>query len=610
MTIKQKKRSEIAAEDKWRVNDLVASDEAWESGIADIKAKTEALAAYKGRLGVIENGRADVLLDCLRARDALGEAFQRLYVYAHMKLHEDANDTKYQGYADIATGVSARLMAAESFVEPEILQIDEQTLRVCIEATPGLSLYEHYLENLLRTKAHVLSAEMEELLANAHELSEAPDTIFGMLDNADIKFGTVKDEEGNEVELTHARYGALLEARARDVRRDAWHAYYDGYWYLKNTLAAAHGASVKKDVFFSKARKYPSSLDAALFADNIPTSVYTNLIETVHGFLPSMHRYLSLRKRLLGLDALHVYDLYVPMLPKIDNTVGYKDAIERVLEGLSKLGEGYVDAAREGLSKGGWVDVYENEGKRSGAYSWGAFGCHPYILMNYENKVGDMFTLAHELGHAMHSFYSWGAQPFVYSDYTTFLAEVASTVNEALLMKHLLETTDDAAMRAYLVNEWLEQFKGTLYRQTLFAEFEMKTHRMAEAGEPLTVEVLNALYRELNVKYYGSELALDEKLDLEWARIPHFYSAFYVYQYATGYSAAMAFANRISDKENGKHAAEQYIEFLKSGSSGYSIEILKRAGVDMSSPAPVREALTLFGSLLDEMEKAAGELGL
>ncbi|MCL2421288.1 MAG: oligoendopeptidase F, partial [Defluviitaleaceae bacterium] len=530
-----------------------------------------------------------------------GEAFSKLYVYANMKLHEDANNATYQGFTDTADRLHVQLMAAEAFIEPEILTIDENQLLACIDNTPGLELFRHFLENLLRQKAHVLTAEMEELLAKVRELGNAPDNIFSMLDNADIKFGTITDEAGNQVELTHGRYGAMLESPNREVRKTVWHTFYDSYWYLKNTLASTYAASVKKDVFFAKTRKYPSAMDAALFSNNIPTTVYTGLINTVHEFLPLMHRYMNLRKKTMDLPELRVYDLYTPIVKSIDNRVEYNEAVETVLKSLAPLGKEYIDISQKGLKGGGWVDVYENAGKMNGAYSWGAYGGHPYILLNYENKMDDMFTLAHELGHAMHSYYSWENQPYIYGDYTIFLAEVASTVNEALLMDHLLKNNSDPAMKAYLVNTWLEQFRTTVFRQTLFAEFEMITHRMAEEGESLTLEALNGVYRSLNEKYYGDTVVLDDKLDLEWARIPHFYRAFYVYQYATGYSAAMAFANRILG-DNGAKASAKYLEFLKGGSSDYSINILKKAGVDMSKPEPVREALEKFGVLLDEME--------
>ena len=583
---KQKNRSQIPNEYKWNLQNLIPTDDQWHTNINKLDKQIDQISRFKGRL-------SDSLLECLTEQVSIGEEFMKLYVYANMKLHEDANNTTYQGMVDTASWLHVKLMAAESFTEPEILALDEENLKA-----PELELFRHYLDNLLRQKAHILSAEAEEILAQAHELGEAPDNIFSMLDNADIKFGTVEDEDGNEMELTHSRYGYLLKSNNREVRKRTWHTFYDSYWDLKNTLAASYSASVKKDVFFSNIRKYPSSLDAALFSNNIPTNVYTGLIETVSEYLPQLQRHMRLRKKAMKLPELRVYDLYTPMVDEVNDKVEYKDAVEIVLKSLAPLGDEYVSAAREGLTGGNWVDVYENAGKQNGAYSWGAYGGHPYILLNYENKMDDMFTLAHELGHAMHSYYSWGNQPYIYSDYSIFLAEVASTVNEALLMEHLLNKTSDRAMRAYLINTWLDQFRTTVFRQTLFAEFELVSHRMAEENAPLTVDSLNRVYRSLNEKYYGSEVVLDDKLDLEWARIPHFYRAFYVYQYATGYSCAMAFAERILAGQS-----SEYLEFLKSGSSDYSINILKKAGVDMSKPESIEVALKKFGELLDEYEK-------
>ena len=596
MEVKQKTRDEISAEFKWHLDNLVASDEVWQAGIDKIKSQLEKLHRFKGQLN-----KADTLLECLQEQASIGEEFTKLYVYANMRLHEDANDTTAQKLSDTVSRVHVELMTAESFIEPEILEIlktDEKLLYNWLDTNPKLELFRHYLENLLRQKEHILSAEMEEVLAQVHELGAAPDNIFSMLDNADIKFGNVTDEQGNEIELTHSRYGSMLESANREIRKNAWNTFYDSYWYLKNTLAASYSASVKKDVFFAKVRKYPSAMEAALFSNNIPAEVYTNLIETVHAYLPQLHRYMKLRKKALNLPDLRAYDLYTPMVKKVSDKVEYKDAVETVVKSMAPLGEEYASIAKEGLLKVGWVDVYENKGKLNGAYSWGAYGGHPYILLNYENKMDDMFTLAHELGHAMHSYYSWETQPYIYSDYSIFLAEVASTVNEALLMDHLLKNSNDQVMKVFLINTWLEQFRTTMFRQTMFAEFEMIAHRMAEDSQPLTLDALNSVYRSLNEKYYGNSLLLDDKLDLEWARIPHFYRAFYVYQYATGYSAAMAFANRILE---GKKTAD-YLEFLKSGSSDYSINILKKAGVDMSKPEPVKEALDKFGALLEKME--------
>ena len=597
--LKQKTRAEIPEEFKWQINDLVESDQSWQKAMDNMAGRIDGLVSFKGKLG-----QKGVLLECLTEQASIGEEFSKLYVYANMKLHEDANVTKYQGYVEKASALHIRLMAAESFIEPEILSIFAgENLDQILSENPGLEIFKHFLENLMRQKKHILSPEVEEILAQVHELAEAPDNIFSMFDNADIKFGSMTDDKGNQIELTHSRYGAMLESSNREVRKNAWNTFYDSYWYVKNTLGAAYSASVKKDVFYAKIRKYPSAMEEALFSNNIPSTVYTGLIETVHEFLPKLHQYMELRKKILELPDLKVYDLYTPIVKDINDRVEYKEAVETVLKSVEPLGGEYTAIAREGLISGGWVDVYENVGKNNGAYSWGAYGGHPYILLNYENKMDDMFTLAHELGHAMHSYYSWENQPYIYSDYSIFLAEVASTVNEALLMEFLLKKNQDPAMKAFLINTWLEQFRTTVFRQTLFAEFEMISHRMSEEGEPLTVEALNKVYRTLNEKYYGNVVTLEDKSDLEWARIPHFYRAFYVYQYATGYSCAMAFASRILGESEGSEGSAKYLEFLKSGSSGYPIEILKKAGVDMSKPAPVREALNKFSDLLDQMAK-------
>jgi oligoendopeptidase F len=599
MEIKQKKRAEIDSAFKWRLEDLYKTEVDWRAALDSVTEQIAVIQQYRGQLA-----NPSDLLNCLNAVYNAGEIIGRLYVYAHMKSHEDTSDTIYQGMADTAVSADVKFRAVTAFIEPEILSNLEDTdaLNRVLSAEPGMALYKHYLENLLRQKAHILSAEAEEILANAGEIGNAADNIFSMLQNADMKFGTITDENGDRVEVTNGRYISLVESSDRRVRKDVFDTYYDSYWKQKNTIAAAYNASVKKDLFFSKTRKHPSALDSALFDSNIPREVYKNLIAAVHEALPELHRYVRLRKKALNLPDLHMYDLYTPIIADADRAVSYDEAKEKVLLGLAPLGEDYLAAVRSGLENG-WVDVYENEGKNSGAYSWGAYGVHPYILMNYDNKLDDMFTLAHEFGHSLHSYYTWASQPYIYGDYTTFLAEVASTVNEALLMQYLLGETSDGATRAYLLNHFLEQYRGTVFRQTMFAEFEMFTHEMAERGEPLTVDSLNTLYRELNLKYYGPDIIVDDSIDLEWGRIPHFYSAFYVYQYATGFSAAMAFASRILQPgDAGREAVERYLAFLKSGSSDYSINILKKAGVDMSSPVPVREALAQFKTLLDQME--------
>jgi len=596
MEIKQKKREEIPAQFKWNLEALYATPEDWRKDVDAAPALIEGITAFQGKL---DSG--EVLADCANQYFKAMEIMTRLYVYANMKLHQDTGVSASQGMADIAESTSTKFDAATSFIMPEILAHDEATILGFIDSTPRLKPYEHFLKNIIREKAHVRSAEIEEILANAQEVGSASVNIYEMLESADMKFGSITDAEGNTVEVTHGRYITLMQSPNRQVRKDAFETYYKSFTELKNTLATMLNSSVKKDVFFAKTRKYTSTLDMALSGSNVPREVYEQLIQAVHEFLPAMHRYTALRKKALKVDELHMYDVYTPLVEEADIKITYADAKKKVAEGLALLGGDYLAAMEKGM-EAGWIDVYENEGKMSGAYAWGAYGGHPYVLLNHEDTLSDMLTLAHEMGHAMHSYYSWETQPNMYAYPNIFLAEVASTVNETLMMEHMLKTTTDPKARAYLLGEYLEQFRGTVFRQVMFAEFEMITHRMAEEGEPLTLEALNKVYRELNINYYGPDMIIDEQIDLEWARISHFFSSFYVYQYATGYAAALAFMKRL--QAGGASALEDYLGFLKAGSSDYAIEILKKAGVDMSTPAPVREALQIFETLVDEMEKA------
>ncbi len=598
MEIKQKKRSEIDNSFKWHLNDMFPTDETWR--VAHDKAAGMA-DAFKRHRGVFTKN-ADALLSCLTDNDELNRLTEAVYVYARMKQDEDSADTVYQGLADKAESLAVKVSAATAFIEPELLALSEAEITGLVAQNSGLKLYRHYFDDLIRVREHVLSPEMEELLSNAEEIGGAAQNIFSMLNNADMKFGNITDENGNTVQLTHGKYISMLESKNRKVREEAYTMLYDTYTKQKNTIASTFSASVKKDVFFTRARKFdatdvPASLAAALYGNNIPTSVYTNLISAVSESLPEMHRYVALRKKALGVSELRFYDLYVPIVPEADTHISYDEAKATVLKSLAPMGAEYVSVVKDGFDKG-WIDVYENEGKRSGAYSWGAYGFHPYVLLNYDEKLDDMFTLAHEMGHAMHSYYTWGNQKFIYGDYSIFLAEVASTVNEALLMDHLLKTKKDEATQKYLLNHYLENFRGTVFRQTMFAEFELITHKMAEDGEPLTVEALCGVYRELNKKYYGPDIVIDERIVYEWMRIPHFYNAFYVYQYATGFSAAVT----LSEKILNAGGAGSYMEFLKGGSSDYPINILKKAGVDMTSEQPVKSALNVFKGLLDKME--------
>ena len=595
MEIKQKKRSEIPDKYKWNLEDIFKTEADWRKAVETVKVSIEDFEKFEGTL---TTGAA--IFNCLEKMYDTLELNNLVYLYGNLKQREDTTVSEFQAMEDIASSTDTEFEAAISFVEPEILEHDEKTIRQFITTTPGLKKYEHYLNDLLRKKAHVLSAEMEELLANAEEIGEAPSNIYDVLESGDLKFGSITDENGNTVEVTYARYGTLIRSANRRVRKDTFEAYNDAFGKLKNTFATLFSSSVKKDIFFAKTRKYTSTLDASLYESNIPRTVYEKLIETVEEFLPVLHRYMNVRKKALKLDELHIYDRFVPLVDDIDTKIPYDKAAEMVIEGLAPLGKEYI-AAMEKALENRWIDVYENEGKATGGFEWGMYGCHPYILLNYEDNIADMLTLAHELGHAMHDHYAYQTQPHVYADAPIFLAEVASTVNEVLMTEHLIKTTTCPKTRIYLLDQYIEQFRDNMFHQVMFAEFEKITHNMAEEGEPLTLDVLNDVFGGLYKKYYGPGMVIDERLHLSWATIPHFYRAFYVYQYSTGYAAALALATKL--KSGCPQALEDYLGFLKSGSSNYPIEILKKAGVDMSTPEPVRETLQVFEGLVAEMEE-------
>lgn len=595
-----KKRSEVDKRFTWAIEDLYASDDLWQQEYEQIKEMLPKALEYQGRL----SKSADILYSFLQLSDEISQLLERVYVYANQKYHEDTGNATYQDLSNKANALSVQVSSALSFATPEILSIPAETLNEFLLENDDLKLYDFYLKDILRLKPHILSAEMEELLADAGEMADAPSNIFSMFNNADIKFPEVKDEDGEMVRITHGRFIRLLESPDRRVRKEAFQGLYATYRSFQNTLAASFSSNVKQEVFFAKARKYPSTLEKALDAGNIPVEVYTNLINAVHDNMHLMHRYVKLRKKLLGLDELHMYDLYTPLVSDIDMKLTFEEAKALVAKGLEPLGEDYQRILKEGFDNR-WIDVYENENKRSGAYSWGAYGTHPYVLLNYNDTLDNVFTLAHEMGHAIHSYYSDKVQPYIYAGYKIFVAEVASTCNESLLIDYMLKNTKDKKEKAYLINHFLDKFKGTLYRQTMFAEFEMITHRMVENGESLTAENLCKIYHDLNALYYGDDIVIDPEIAMEWARIPHFYNAFYVYQYATGYSAAIALSRRILNE--GKPAVDDYIRFLSSGSSNYPIELLKSAGVDMSTKEPVNQALKLFEELLDQMEELMNE---
>ncbi len=589
-------RKDVSADLKWSIEDLYKNNEDFKSDYNKLKELLNGFSKFKGTLST----SSDSLLECLKFNDEVSKLAENIYVYANMKFHEDTSDNFYQGLVDQAQNIITKLSTVSSFIVPEILSIDENTIKEFINSNEGLKVYKQYLNNTLRQKEHILSQEIEEILAKAEEITETADNIFSMFNDADIKFPDIKNEKGELVEFTKGKYITFLESSDRRVREDALKASYTPYTQYKNTLATTYNANVKKDYFLANVRKYDSCVEAALDDSNIPINVYHNLIKTVNNNLHLLHKYVSLRKKLLNLDELHSYDLYVPLVKDVKQEIPFNEAKQKVIDGLQVMGNEYVNLLKKGFDER-WIDVVENQSKRSGAYAWGAYGTHPFVLLNYQDNLHYVFTLAHEMGHALHSYYSDETQPYIYAGYKIFLAEVASTVNEALLMDYMINTTEDKMQKAYLVNHFLEQFKGTLFRQTMFAEFEMTTHDLVEKGEALTVEALCSLYRELNKKYYGNDIVIDEQINMEWARIPHFYSAFYVYQYATGYSAAIALSQKIL--KEGQPAVEKYTTFLKSGSSDYPIEILKKAGVDMSTPEPIENALKVFDNLLNQLEQ-------
>ncbi len=593
-TKKIRHRHEIPVEDTWAVEDLYPSDEAWEQELATLEADKNALAAYAGKLGV----SAENLLSYLTLMEQVDEKAGRLGNYAMRKADVDTRNTVYQAmHGKFMTTVTA-LGAACSFETPEIMSIEDDVLDGFYAACPGLERYRRYLTNLRRRKAHTLSATEEKLLASAGEMSRTPSNIFNVFSNADMTFPDAIDSEGKAYPVTHGTYGGLQSNPDRALRKSSYESMFNTYGSFKNTAAAILNAQVKKLKFFSDARKYPSSFEAALDGTNVPTSVYLNLIEAVHQNMDKMHRYVRLRKKLLGLDELHFYDVYANLVSNVDKSYTIEEAKQTVYEALAPLGEDYRSVLKEGFENR-WIDVYPNAGKRAGAYSAGAKP-HPYVLLNHDNTLRNQFTLAHEMGHALHSYYSAKHQNPVDSGYVIFVAEVASTFNEALLMEHLLSKTTDKKERAYLINHFLEQFKGTLYRQTMFAEFELLMGRMVAEGKTLTADLLCREYKRLNEEYFGPDMVVDDLIALEWARIPHFYYNYYVFQYATGYSAAIALSRKVLS--GGEKELQDYLGFLSGGCSKSPIDLLKGAGVDMTGPAPVNEALQLFGELLDEME--------
>ncbi|MGX1194799.1 oligoendopeptidase F [Metabacillus sp. SLBN-84] len=594
------KRSEIAVEDTWRLEDIFKDDEAWEAEFKEVKAALPKMEEFKGKLG----DSADAFLEALTYQDSVMERLGKLYTYAHMRYDQDTGNSHYQGLNDRAANLYTQASSVSSYMIPEILEMDEVKIKEFLQEKEELKVYGHTLDEINRQRPHVLSAEQEAMLAQASDVLSSSGNTFGMLNNADLEFPSIKDEDGEEVEVTHGRYIRFLESEDRRVREDAFKAVYGTYDKYKNTFASTLSGAVKKDNFYATVRNYSSAREAALSNNNIPEEVYENLVKTVNDNLHLLHKYIELRKKVLGLEELHMYDLFTPLVKEVKMKVPYAEAKDYLLKGLAPLGDEYIAILNEGFENR-WVDVHENKGKRSGAYSSGTYGTNPYILMNWQDNVNNLFTLAHEFGHSVHSYYTRNSQPYQYGHYSIFVAEVASTCNEALLNDYLLKTIDDKKKQLYLLNHYLEGFRGTVFRQTMFAEYEHAIHKKAQDGEPLTPDLLTELYYDLNKKYFGEHLTVDEEIGLEWARIPHFYYNYYVYQYATGFSAATALSKQIL--EEGEPAVKRYIEFLKSGSSDYPIEVLKKAGVDMTSKEPIEEALKVFEEKLNEMEQLLSE---
>ncbi len=592
-------RAAIAPENTWALEDLYPTDEAWEQDLVRMKALSEELAQYAGK---IARDPKD-LLAYLQKVETMVELLDGVGNYAQRKNDQDTRVSKYQDMTGRFMSAYVAFGAAVSFETPELLSLSDEEMDRFYREVPELEAYRRYLEDTRRRKAHVLSPAEEKLLASAGEMADAPDNIYGLFTNADLTFPDAVDSQGNCLPLSAGTFVGYEASPDRGLRKDAYEKVYTTLGSFQNTAAALLSAQVKQLQFFSTARRYPSSLDAALDATNVPTSVYLNLIEAVHKNMDKMHRYVTLRKKLLGVDELHFYDIYTPLVAGTDKKIPFAEAKQTVYEALAPMGDGYRKLLQEGFDSR-WIDVYQNVGKRGGAYSSGAL-VHPYVLLNYHGTLDDQFTLAHEMGHALHSYFSNHTQRPIDRDYVIFVAEVASTCNEALLMEHLLSKTTDRKQRAYLINHFLEQFKNTLYRQTMFAEFELNIGRMAQAGQTLTAETLNAEYRRLNELYFGPDMVVDDLIAKEWIRIPHFYYNYYVFQYATGYSAAIALSRRIL--REGEPAVRDYLGFLSGGCSKSPIDLLKGAGVDMTSPAPVEQALELFGSLLDEMESLMAE---
>ena len=588
-------RSTIENKFKWTIDEMYPNEESIEKDIQKVKELIEEVKKYKGILADSEEN----LFKALNISEETSRILQNLYVYTHMKSHEDTRINKNQGNATKTDMLSTELSMATSYMVPEIIAMDSEKLENYLK-TEKLSHYKKYVDDILRLKPHTLNEREEELLAAVADLSGVPENVYDMLSFADLQFPEIEDENGEKVRVTHSNFSLFLKSKDARVRKDAFEAMYGIYGQYKNTFASTLYGGIKSEIFYAKTRKYESALQGSLFQDNVSVNVYNNLIDAVHENLDTLNDYIDLKKKFLGLDKINMYDLYVPLTENFDMEISYEKAQEIILEALKPLGEEYLENVKKAFAEG-WIDVYGNEGKQGGAYSWGSYDSKSYILMSYKDDLNSLFTLIHEMGHSMHSFYSKNNQPYLYSGYKIFVAEVASTLNELLLINYLLKNAKSKEERVYLLNYYLEQFRTTVYRQTMFAEFEKICHGKVEEGEPLTAEDFNNIYYDLNKKYYGESCEVNEEIALEWARIPHFYSNFYVYKYATGFSAASALSKQIL--EEGESAVSRYKEFLKSGGSEFPLDQLRKAGIDMEKKESVDEALHVFKDLVKQLEK-------
>lgn len=590
-----KNRDEIKEEDKWEIRKIYSSNDEWEKDFTKLKEEAPKLKEFKGKLN-----NPKVVLDYLKETEKNSRLAEKLYVYAHLKSDEDTANNENQARMSKIDSYMAEFSSYSAYFVPEILSLGEEYIKKAIEEVAELKKYEFIFKDILKEKDHVLTQEMEELMAQVSDCLGAPSSIQSMLSNADMTFSKIKNENGELVELTEGNYSSFIKSKDRTVREEAFKALFGEYNKLKNTFATTLSSSIKNFSFDARVRKYKSCLEASLKPNNIPVEVYKEALNTIDRNLKSLHRYISLKKKMLGLKEMHMYDLYVPVIEIEKDHIEFDEGVKIAIEGLNPLGEEYLNIFKEGINSG-WIDKYQNKGKRGGAYSWGSYDTMPYVLLNYNYELNDVSTLVHEMGHSIHSYYSRKTQPYFYAGYTLFCAEVASTTNEALLIHYLIDKETDKKRKLYLINQELEQIRTTVFRQLMFAEFELYTHESIESGNPLTASEFSKKWHELNVKYFGNDIVIDEDIDIEWARIPHFYSDFYVYQYATGYAAASAFANSILNKE--ENAVEKYISFLKSGGSDYPINILKNAGVDMTTSKPLEATIKRFNELLDMLEE-------